>query len=238
MNENFSNLKEMNAKYIGKSPEQIISQAINDFGQRIVYVSSFGTESAVVLHMISKIDKFLPVLLLNTHFLFDETLEYKNKLLEKLSLRNFKEIFPDQNTLNNKDFENKLWDINPDKCCEIRKVLPLKKELKFFDAWISGRKSYQSSERRALNVVEFQNNKAVINPLVNFSQKDVEEYFLSFDLPRHPLSSQGYLSIGCKPCTSKCSNVNDMRSGRWINQKKTECGIHLKFDSMKNINNG
>ena len=238
MNENFSNLKEMNAKYIGKSPEQIISLAINDFGQRIVYVSSFGTESAIVLHMISKIDKFLPILLLNTHFLFDETLEYKNKLLEKLSLRNFKEIFPDQNTLNNKDFENKLWDINPDKCCEIRKVLPLKKELQFFDAWISGRKSYQSSERRALNVVEFQNNKAVINPLVNFSQKDVEEYFLSYDLPRHPLLSQGYLSIGCKPCTSKCSNVNDMRSGRWINQNKTECGIHLKFDSMKNINNG
>ena len=221
-------IDDLNRLYKNSSPEKILSFSIDKFESKIVYVCSFGTESAIILSMISKINKNFPILLINTNFLFPETLEYKEKLLDNLGLHNCIEVTPEKESLKIYDPENNLWKTNVDKCCEIRKVIPLQKELEKFDSWISGRKSYHLDSRENLNPFEQANGKIIINPLVSMTKNQVEEYFNKNSLPKHPLFSEGYLSIGCINCTSKTTNFDNVRSGRWKNNSKTECGIHLQ----------
>ena len=230
MNFGQNKLEELNKKFEISSPEEIIKKSLNLFEKKIIYISSFGTESAIILHMISEVDKNVPIALLNTNFLFDKTLDYKNKLINILKLNNFLEIFPDNSDLKDHDLKNDLWKSNVEKCCHIRKVKPLNKLLKKYDAWISGRKAYQGGERKEIKPFEYNDGKIVVNPLANYEQRQVSEYFKNNNLPLHPLIEEGYLSVGCTNCTFKASNINDPRSGRWINQTKTECGIHYKKD--------
>ena len=222
-------INELNGHFKASSPQVILKNCIeNLYKKKIVYVCSFGSESAVILHMISEIDKNLPIILINTHFLFNETLKYKDLLLDRLKLKKIIEIFPNKKDIDIYDKSNDLWKENPDKCCEIRKVLPLEKKISKFDAWISGRKSYHKGDRTDLDVFDLNKKKIIVNPLAKISQKEIDNYFLKFKLPRHPLFEKGYLSIGCVNCTAKPLNKDDLRSGRWVNQTKTECGIHIK----------
>ena len=222
-------IDQLNKAFAHKSPEIIIEQCLNKlFKKKVAYVCSFGSESAVILNIISKIDKNIPIIFLNTHFLFNETISYKNMLIKKFGLKNLIETFPENNDLKINDLNNDLWRSNPDKCCHLRKVKPLKKELKDFDGWISGRKSYHKGERESLNIFEIQDSKIVINPLINQDLKSIENYFKENCLPKHPLIKKNYLSIGCTHCTSPVKNSSDMRSGRWKHLKKTECGIYNK----------
>ena len=230
MNFDQNEVKELNKEFHKSSPEEIIRKSHNLFKDKIVYISSFGIESAIILHMISQIDKNFPIALLNTNFLFKQTLGYKNKLIKRLNLKNFIEIFPDNSNLQKDDPNNNLWKSDVEKCCELRKVKPLNKFLKKYNAWISGRKSYQGGERFDVQPFEFNNGKVVVNPLANFEKKLVLLYFNNNNLPKHPLVEEGYLSVGCTHCTFKPKNIEDPRSGRWINQTKTECGIHYKKD--------
>jgi phosphoadenosine phosphosulfate reductase len=177
--------------------------------------------------MISKIDTKFPIFLLNTHFLFPETIVYKNKLLKKLRLTNCLEIFPDEPLLKEEDPKNNLWMNNTDRCCEIRKVKPLDKILKNYSSWISGRKAYQQGERVNLKPFELLNKKIVVNPLINIKKKEADKYFEANQLPEHPLLKKGYFSIGCIHCTFKTTDKRNIRSGRWKNKIKTECGIHF-----------
>ena len=228
MNLDQKEVESLNRQFHKSSPLEIMKKSLNLFKNKIVYVSSFGTESAMILHMISEIDKNFPIILLNTNFLFSKTIDYKNELINIFKLNNFLEIFPNNADLKKYDPKDNLWKSNVEKCCEIRKVQPLKKFLENYDAWISGRKAYQGGERIDINPFEINNGKIVVNPLANFEQKLVSEYFLNHNLPRHPLFNEGYLSVGCTHCTHKSSNKNNPRSGRWVNQIKTECGIHYK----------
>ena len=230
MNFDQNEVKELNKEFHKSSPEEIIRKSRNLFKDKIVYISSFGIESAIILHMISQIDKNFPIALLNTNFLFKQTLDYKNKLIKGFNLKNFVEIFPDNSNLQKDDPHNNLWKSDVEKCCELRKVKPLNKFLKKYNAWISGRKSYQGGERFDVQPFEFNNGKVVVNPLANFEKKFVLLYFNNNNLPKHPLVEEGYLSVGCTHCTFKPKNIEDPRSGRWINQTKTECGIHYKKD--------
>lgn len=230
MNFDQNEVKELNKEFHKSSPKEIIRKSQNLFKDNIVYISSFGIESAIILHMISQIDKNFPIALLNTNFLFKQTLDYKNKLIKSLNLKNFVEIFPDNSKLQKDDPNNNLWKSDVEKCCELRKVKPLNKFLKKYNAWISGRKSYQGGERFDVQPFEFNNGKVVVNPLANFEKKFVLLYFNNNNLPKHPLVEEGYLSVGCTHCTFKPKNIEDPRSGRWINQTKTECGIHYKKD--------
>ncbi len=227
MNQIVDQVKKLNELYSRFSPEDIIKESLNEFGKKIVYVCSFGTESAVILNMIASIDKDFPIFLLNTKFLFPETLIYKDQLLKKLDLRNCTDIFPDSLTLRENDPYDDLWKRDVDKCCNLRKVEPLEKKLNDFTAWISGRKSYHKGEREKLDAFEVLNDKVVVNPLINIQRKDIDDYFRKNNLPDHPLLSKGYLSIGCVHCTSRVRDPNDIRSGRWKDFTKTECGIHL-----------
>ena len=217
----------LNKECQGLAPEEILKVSIKKFYNKITYICSFGTESAIILHMISKIDTKFPIFLLNTHFLFPETIAYKNKLLKKLRLTNCLDIFPDELSIKQEDPKNNLWMTNTDRCCEIRKVQPLDKILKNYSSWISGRKAYHQGERIDLKPFELLNKKIVVNPLINIKKKEADNYFEANDLPEHPLLKKGYFSIGCIHCTFKTTDKNNMRSGRWKNKIKTECGIHF-----------
>ena len=228
IDENLLNQLNDNSKKL--SPQDILDNSINNiFKKKMVYVCSFGTESAIILHMISEIDRSLPIILLNTNFLFKETIEYKDYLIGKFKFSNFKEVSPSIEDLKINDSKGTLWKEDPDLCCNIRKVLPLQKELQKYDAWISGRKSYHEGERTNLKFFEYINKKIVVNPLAKEKQNFVNSYFKIHNIERHPLFESGYQSLGCTHCTVKTSKIDSPRSGRWANKIKTECGIHYNL---------
>lgn len=200
----------------------------------VAVVSSFGAESAVLLHLVASIDPATPVLFLDTGKHFPETLAYRDLLVERLGLTNLIVLTPDATELAKRDESGLRWSYDPDGCCEIRKVRPLAAALERFDGSITGRKSFQSSTRANLPRFEVDKSDAQgrlkINPLIDWSAEDLAAYFAEHDLPPHPLVGDGYPSIGCMPCTSKVAPGEDPRSGRWKGWDKTECGIHVADD--------
>jgi len=207
----------------------ILSCAILDvFPGRIALASSFGADSAVLLHMIAAIDPATPVLFLDTGKLFAETLAYRDTLLTRLGLRNVRRVSPTRRRLGEEDPTGYLHTVEPDACCHLRKVEPLEKALGRFDAWITGRKRFQGALRAELAVFEADGPRIKINPLAAWSPADIEAYFTAHDLPRHPLVAHGYLSIGCSTCTLPVKAGEEQRAGRWRGRGKTECGIHMR----------
>jgi phosphoadenosine phosphosulfate reductase len=196
---------------------------------RLAAVSSFGAESAVLLHLIARIDRATPVIFLDTKKLFPETLQYQLDLSEQLGLTDVRVHRPDEGERQTMDPSNDLWRRDPDACCNLRKVRPLERALTGFDGWISGRKRIHGGERGALPPIEVERNRLKLNPLADWSQAEIDTYFDRHSLPRHPLFEHGFLSIGCKPCTEPVAPGDDPRAGRWASREKTECGIHGKY---------
>ena len=193
----------------------------------VAIVSSFGAESAVLLHLVASVDPSVPVLFLETGKHFPETLAYRDALVARLGLTDLRNLTPDAEVLGKKDESGLRWSYDPDGCCEIRKVIPLEKAMAGFDASITGRKAFQASTRNALPRFEVDaGGRIKVNPLADWTKADLDAYFVEHDLPAHPLVAEGYLSIGCAPCTSKVKPGEDARSGRWVGWDKTECGIH------------
>lgn len=221
----------LNRMFRGSSTQEMLQAVIRDSlaGDSAV-VSSFGAESAVLLHLIAEVDPNVPVLFLETGKHFTETLAYRDDLVERLGLSNLVNLYPDLEELKAKDESGLRWNYDPDGCCEIRKVKPLAKALAEYDASFTGRKAFQSSTRANLPRFEVDTSDAQgrlkINPLIDWSAEDIEAYFEEHDLPRHPLVAEGFPSIGCSPCTHKVAPGEDPRSGRWKGWDKTECGIH------------
>ena len=197
-----------------------------EFPGRITTVSSFGSESVVLLHLISGIDPTVPVIFLNTGKLFGETLRYRDRLQEKLGLTDVRAVGPHPDDTRTLDPEGGLWARDPDSCCNFRKVLPLKRALAGFEAEITGRKRFQTLARTGMSPVELNGTRFVVNPLWNWTLEDLKAHILAHDLPRHPLVEDGFLSIGCMPCTQRVKAGEDYRSGRWAGTDKDECGIH------------
>ncbi len=197
----------------------------------VAIVSSFGAESAVLLHLVSRIDPTVPVLFLDTGKHFPETLAYRDALIARLGLTDVRNLTPDADDIVKRDETGLRWSYDPDGCCEIRKVKPLAKALAQFDATITGRKAFQAATRSSLPRFEIDKTDAQgrlkINPLIDWSAEDIAAYVAAHDLPPHPLVAEGYPSIGCSPCTSKVAPGEDARSGRWKGWDKTECGIHV-----------
>lgn len=228
----------LNALYRGASPNEIMRAAIEEFGDGLAAVSSFGAEAAITLHMLSELKPSLPVLFLETGMHFAQTLQYRDELIEKLGLTGVRNIAPDPTDLARLDPRNDLWRTSTDACCDFRKVRPLDMVLRpEFGAWITGRKRMHGGARLRLPVFEYDaaNDKYKVNPLASFTQDDVDGYFREHDLPPHPLVADGYRSIGCWPCTQPSEDSADARSGRWAGQEKTECGIHLQRDAWSSL---
>lgn len=220
----------LNRMFRGSTTQEMLEAVIRDnLAGDLAVVSSFGAESAVLLHLIAQVDPKVPVLFLDTGKHFPETLAYRDLLVERLGL-NLVVLTPDPEDLAKKDETGLRWSYDPDGCCEIRKVRSLEKALAGFDASFTGRKAFQAKTRANLPRFEVDTSDAQgrlkINPLIDWSAEDIAAYFAAHDLPRHPLIAQGYPSIGCSPCTSQVADGEDPRSGRWKGWDKTECGIH------------
>jgi phosphoadenosine phosphosulfate reductase len=207
----------------------VLEEVITDrFKGKIALVSSFGTESAILLHMISEIDPATPVVFLDTGKLFPETLAYRDELVSRLGLTDVRSIKPDGKQLAAWDPDGRLWQKDVDLCCAIRKTNPLDEALEGFAAWITGRKRSQGGQRANMDLVEAgPDGRTTVNPLALWDDAQIEAYFEEHDLPRHPLQAEGYTSIGCATCTLRPRPGEDKRSGRWAGLDKTECGIHM-----------
>ncbi|BDW81864.1 phosphoadenosine phosphosulfate reductase [Erythrobacter sp. Dej080120_24] len=221
----------LNRMFRGSSTQEWLEAVIKDnLAGAIAIVSSFGAESAVLLHLVAQVDPNIPVLFLDTGKHFAETLEYRDLLVERIGLTNLQILSPNADDLARQDETGLRWSYDPDGCCEIRKVKPLARALENFDASFTGRKSFQSSTRANLPRFELDTSDAQgrlkINPLIDWSAEEIAAYFEEHDLPRHPLVARGFPSIGCEPCTHKVAPGEDPRSGRWKGWDKTECGIH------------
>lgn len=202
----------------------LIAAAAKAYAGQVAVTSSFGAESAVLLALVAEVDPALPVIFLDTGELFDETIEYRVALEQRLGLTNLIVVRPtDQERAEAED----LWRTDPDRCCELRKVRPLSRAVQGFQALIDGRKQAHGFGRESLSTAEQVGGVVKISPLARWSREQIEAYFTAHDLPRHPLVAQGYRSIGCWPCTRPTRPDEPARAGRWAGSAKTECGIHV-----------
>ena len=218
----------LEARFGALTPQAIIGHALEqEFTGGVAAVSSFGADSAVLLHMIAGIDRSLPILFLDTGKHFGETLEYRDALAADLGLGDVRIIRPLPENLERVDPTGRLHETDTDACCGIRKVEPMARAVDPFGAWFTGRKRFQASTRAALPVFEAVGPRIRINPLARWTTSDLAGYMRAHDLRENPLVAYGYLSIGCFPCTSAVQPGEDARSGRWAGLAKTECGIHL-----------
>ncbi|MBE8191391.1 MAG: phosphoadenylyl-sulfate reductase [Alphaproteobacteria bacterium] len=212
--------------------QDILRQALQtDFVGRIAVVSSFGAEAVVLLHLVSQIDPTTPIIFLNTGKLFGETLRYRDRLQEALGLTDIRSLAPHPDDIAKSDPKGGLWRQDTDACCHIRKVLPQARAIEGFDAIITGRKRFQTNAREEMNVIEQDTENSGghyrINPLANWSLDELRLYIEKHNLPRHPLVKDGFLSIGCMPCTDRVQEGGNYRDGRWAGTDKDECGIHI-----------
>lgn len=217
----------LDARYRDAHALDILDAAIHrEFKDDITLVSSFGSESAVLLHLLAEVAPDLPVLFIDTGKHFGQTLPYRRKLASTLGLTNVQDLRPELAEVEEEDPDGDLWRRSPDACCTLRKVRPLDKALKGYSTWITGRKQFHGGQRVSLPVFEHKGDHFKVNPIASWDRSDIENYFEKHDLPPHPLVEQGFASIGCWPCTHPVGKDEDIRAGRWRGQAKTECGIH------------
>jgi phosphoadenosine phosphosulfate reductase len=214
------------------TPAEVIAMALKVAGrEHLAAVSSFGTESAALLKVMTEVDPAIPVVFLDTGWLFAETLAYRDILTAALGLRDVRSIKPSEETLSREDPTRDLWFSDPEACCRIRKVEPLARALTPFSAWINGRKRFQGGLRSDIAVVEQDGVRLKFNPFANVSRDEIERIYKLANLPPHPLAASGFMSVGCMPCTSRTAVGEDARAGRWRGRAKTECGIHTTATS-------
>ena len=229
----------LDAELRNAHPRTVIEAAYREYGDRLALVSSFGAESAVLLHLAAQVSPDIPVLFLDTGMLFGQTLDYRKQLAARLGLTDVRDLRPTFADIAVHDPKSDLWKTDTDACCEIRKVIPLDKALGGFEAWLTGRKRFHGGDRLRLAVVEEADGKLKFNPLANWTKEDLDAYVAEHDLPAHPLVAQGFPSIGCWPCTSPVEEGQDVRAGRWKGQDKTECGIHVaRAPTAPNVGGG
>lgn len=189
----------------------------------ILFSSSFGTRSALMIHLIHLINPDQKIHFINTGFLFEETIEYKNFLSSSYNMEVL-EIRPDpvQHSLT---FEETWWNDHPRMCCTINKIAPLDSVIKDYTVWISGLMGFQNLWRSGLDIFEEKGDIMKFHPLIDISPEQFKSLVSQYKLPAHPLESRGYGSVGCTHCTVK----GEERTGRWANTQQTECGLHQSF---------
>ena len=218
---------ELAQRYVGLDGTNLLEAILRrEFPGRVVAVSAFGAESALLLALIAEIDRKVPVVFLETGKHFEQTQRYRDQLVALLGLQDIRLVLPDALEIKAGDPAGTLWQRDADACCRLRKVWPLERALADWPAWITGRKAYQGAERAVLPLIEAAKDRIKINPLATWSQCRVSHEIERRGLPRHPLEALGYRSIGCAPCSRPVRDGEAPRAGRWSGQEKTECGIH------------
>lgn len=202
-------------------------QAYADAGKKLFATCSFQTQSLPLLHMISRADRDIPVYYTNTGFLFPETIRFADQLAEEMGLRVIG-LRPEVTKIRQMDHQGRfLYTSDPDHCCYLNKVQPLEPVLIEHDVWINGIRADQSEVRAAMAEEESAPHGCLrYHPMLQWDSKMVYYYRKNHDLPEHPLEAQGYLSIGCEPCTTKFLDNGNERNSRWFGMNKTECGLN------------
>jgi phosphoadenosine phosphosulfate reductase len=213
----------------GLPAEAVLCWAFEEWGEKLSLSCSWQKQSSVLVHMVSELGLEVDVIELDTHLFFKETYETRVRLIERYGLEL---IAPEIVTVaeQHRDEGPNLWERDPDRCCHVRKVEPLIRALSPYDAWVSGIRRDQSPSRANTRKVERSERYGVwkIQPLADWSEKDVWRYIMDNDIPYNPLHDAGYRSIGCIPCTRPTRPDEEERAGRWAGSDKLECGIHLE----------
>jgi phosphoadenosine phosphosulfate reductase len=213
----------------GRSPQDILAWAVRRFHPKLMMATAFGPEGCCILHMLSEIEPGVHVINLDTGYQFAETLELRERILERYGIA--VELIRPELTVAEYEREHggPLYVHRPDQCCYDRKVLPLRRAVQGYAAWISAIRGDQTDHRKAAGVVQWDPkfNLVKVNPLLRWTKKDVWKFLMDHDVPYNPLHDQGYPSIGCWPCTAPVEDGGDERSGRWAGSQKKECGLHV-----------
>jgi phosphoadenosine phosphosulfate reductase len=222
-------IKQLSRRFETAGVDEILEWATEKFSVGLVMTSNFGAEGVVVMDHIARVAPETPIIYLETGFQFEETDQLKDRLRARYGLN----IIERRAELNveeqNRIHGERLYERDSDLCCRIRKVEPLAAALKGYDAWIAALRRDQSPTRANIGVVEWNARHGLvkINPLATWTRRQVWDYIVSNDLPYNKLYDEGYMSVGCKPCTRRVAAGQHERSGRWDGEKKLECGIHL-----------
>ncbi|MGB4068706.1 MAG: phosphoadenylyl-sulfate reductase [Nitrospira sp.] len=224
-------LKAWSASFETKMPQDVLAAAIERYGQKMVLACSFGAEDVVLVDMVHRINPSVPLFYLDTDFLFPETYATRDRIIERYQLKPAQVIqvksllTPQQQAESHGDA---LWASHPDQCCQLRKVEPLTRVLKGYDAWITGIRRDQAPSRANAGLIEWDEKFTLIkvNPLARWTWADVWSYIKVYEVPYNPLHDHNYPSIGCTYCTAPVAPGDDPRAGRWKNFTKTECGLH------------
>ncbi len=215
---------------IGEIENQL--KKYKDEGKKLFTTSSFQTHSLVMLHILSKIDREIPVYFINTGYLFPETVRFRDEIAQQFGLRivDLKPLTPKY--MQTDDGGKFLFTSDPDYCCYLNKVQPMDAVLAKHDIWINGIRADQSATRKAMKVEQpAPNGVTRFHPMLDWTNRDIYQYIKEHNLPKHPLDSQGYLSIGCEPCTRKPDPEMMEREARWYGLNKVECGLHTELVS-------
>jgi phosphoadenosine phosphosulfate reductase len=222
-------IEELALRFESSSVEDILEWAVDRFAPRLVMTSNFGAEGVVVIDKLARIAPQTPVIYLETGFQFDETDRLKERIRERYRINIVEQRAELSVVEQNRLYGEKLYQRDPDMCCRIRKVEPLKRALAGYDGWIAALRRDQSPSRANIGVVEWNTRHGLvkIHPLAAWTRRDVWDYIIRHKLPYHPLYDDGYASIGCEPCTRRVAAGAHERSGRWEGKGKLECGIHI-----------
>ena len=217
-----------NARLEGATPEERLAFAAETFGKDLLFTSSFGAQSGVLLHLWSVVCPELPVTFIDTGFLFDETLLYRNELTARLGL-DVRVLGPDvAHDAFVASYGSEIQKTDPDFCCGVNKIAPLAPLKAAARAWVSGLRRDQSRTRADVAILETEGHLVRVHPLATLTTFDVAAYLARHAIPEHPLVLRRYLSIGCAPCTRAVADGEDERAGRWAGSAKTECGLHAR----------
>ena len=226
-----ADFKTLSESFESKSPQDLVTYALEKYHPKIVLACSFGAEDVVLVDMVHRINPSVPLFYLDTDFLFPETYATKDRIIERYQLKPAQVIqvksllTPEQQA---QQYGDALWAGNPDQCCQLRKVEPLTRVLQGYDAWITGIRRDQAPSRANAGLIEWDQKFELvkINPLSRWTWADVWSYIKIYEVPYNPLHDQNYPSIGCTHCTKPVMPGQDPRSGRWQGSAKTECGLH------------
>lgn len=225
-------LSGISAEMEQKTPQEILRWAWDTYGSTLTMATAFGAEGCVIIAMLSEITKDVHVFNLDTGYQFPETLETRERLISKYGIP-IRLVASQQSVI---DMENQyggpIYGTNPDICCNIRKVVPLREAVTGYAAWITAIRREQTADRSTQPIVGWDSKFGLvkINPLANWTKTDVWKFILDNDVPYNPLHDNGFPSIGCWPCTRSIGAGEDERAGRWSGKTKTECGLHAQID--------
>lgn len=224
-------LKTWGASFETKPPQDVVAAAIERYRGKIVLACSFGAEDVVLVDMVQRVDPSVPLFYLDTEFLFPDTYATRDRVIERYGLKpaqvvQMKSLLTPQQQA--EEHGDALWSREPDRCCQLRKVEPLTRVLRGYDAWITGIRRDQAPSRANAGLIEWDEKFRLvkINPLARWTWADVWTYIKVYEVPYNPLHDQNYPSIGCTHCTVPVAPGDDPRAGRWKNFAKTECGLH------------